>query len=108
MNEFLLNQYILTFTTRDGGITAVLDQKHYVEELNRHLRWDFHLFSYTTLVLFSFSSMTLNVSAASLVDFCLILKFSDYFPKILVSFCSPTLLQVHAMWKASVCSSLLF
>ncbi|NXE79858.1 RUFY1 protein, partial [Cochlearius cochlearius] len=28
---------------QDGGITAVLDQKHYVEELNRHLRWDFHL-----------------------------------------------------------------
>ncbi|NWX34039.1 RUFY1 protein, partial [Notiomystis cincta] len=27
---------------QDGGITAVLDQKHYVEELNRHLRWDFH------------------------------------------------------------------
>uniref|UniRef100_A0A8C9EV62 FYVE-type domain-containing protein n=1 Tax=Pavo cristatus TaxID=9049 RepID=A0A8C9EV62_PAVCR len=25
------------FTIRDGGITAVLDQKHYVEELNRHL-----------------------------------------------------------------------
>uniref|UniRef100_A0A8C0AUP7 RUN and FYVE domain-containing protein 1 n=1 Tax=Buteo japonicus TaxID=224669 RepID=A0A8C0AUP7_9AVES len=35
--KFLLNQQILTFTTRDGGITAVLDQKHYVEELNRHL-----------------------------------------------------------------------
>ncbi|KAH0629821.1 hypothetical protein JD844_012227 [Phrynosoma platyrhinos] len=27
----------LSFETRDGGITAVLDQKHYVEELNRHL-----------------------------------------------------------------------
>uniref|UniRef100_A0A8V0YJI6 RUN and FYVE domain-containing protein 1 n=1 Tax=Gallus gallus TaxID=9031 RepID=A0A8V0YJI6_CHICK len=28
---------ISCFTIRDGDITAVLDQKHYVEELNRHL-----------------------------------------------------------------------
>lgn len=28
-------QYLIT---RDGEITAILDQKNYVEELNRHLR----------------------------------------------------------------------
>ncbi|OXB76202.1 UNVERIFIED_CONTAM: hypothetical protein H355_016780 [Colinus virginianus] len=35
--EVLSQSICSCFTIRDGGITAVLDQKHYVEELNRHL-----------------------------------------------------------------------
>lgn len=42
-------EQIKTFFTllffRDGQITAILDQKNYVEELNRHLRY-----SYLTLI----------------------------------------------------------
>uniref|UniRef100_A0A8C6Z771 RUN and FYVE domain-containing protein 1 n=1 Tax=Nothoprocta perdicaria TaxID=30464 RepID=A0A8C6Z771_NOTPE len=37
LDSQFLNKSVFISVTRDGGITAVLDQKHYVEELNRHL-----------------------------------------------------------------------
>lgn len=33
-----LTSVSVVFPSRDGQITAILDQKNYVEELNRHLK----------------------------------------------------------------------